>query len=137
MTDEGEIRASSDSMLAMLDRLKALEVDKRQYPLGSAEFVERAEEVERLSRLVFRWSGIQQQMADQSVRRVETGALPAEPLAEVEPRPLDRILATWREAQLRFELAKPGSPEAQDAADEIERLREEYHATAEAKMAAR
>jgi hypothetical protein len=76
-------------------------------------------------------------MADQSVRRVETGTLPAEPLAAVEPRPLDRILAAWREAQLRFEMAKPGSPEAHGAADEIERLREEYHATAETKMTAR
>jgi hypothetical protein len=41
------------------------------------------------------------------------------------------ILANWREAQLRLEIARPGSPEASSAADGIERLREEYHAAHE------
>jgi hypothetical protein len=31
-------------------------------------------------------------------------------LIDVEPRPIDRILANWREAQLRLEIAAPGSP---------------------------
>lgn len=53
---------------------------------------------------------------------------------DVEPRPLDRILANWREAQLRFELATPGSPEAEAATADIERLREEYQATHEVRM---
>jgi hypothetical protein len=44
---------------------------------------------------------------------------------------MDRILANWREAQLRFELAQPGSPEAEVATSDIERLREEYQAAHE------
>jgi hypothetical protein len=137
VSDEGEIRASSDSMLRMLERLRAIEVDKRQHPLGSTEFIELASEVERLSRLVFRWSGLQLQMADASARLVREGGMPAQPISAIQPRSLDRILAAWREAQIRFEIAKPGSAEAAAAADDLERLREEYQVTAATKYADR
>lgn len=56
-------------------------------------------------------------------------------LIDVEPRPLDRILANWREAQLRFELATPGSAEAEAAMADVERLREEYQASHETRVA--
>jgi len=39
---------------------------------------------------------------------------------------MDRILAQWREAQLRLEIAKPGSDEALLGAEAMDRLREEY-----------
>ena len=57
-------------------------------------------------------------------------------LINVEPRPLDRVLAHWREAQLRLEIAKPGSPEAEEAVRDIERLRDEYQAGHEAHVKA-
>jgi hypothetical protein len=66
-------------------------------------------------------------MVQGSTGQVGRGEQSSAPLSEVIPRPLDRILAVWREAQLRFEIARPGSPEAAAAADEVERLREEYH----------
>ena len=135
MTDEHEIRATSDHTIAILERLGQIERDKREVALGSQEFVAMAAEVERLSRLLFRWSGFQMQLASESVTAVSRGDLTAAPIADVQPRPLDRVLARWREAQIRFELARPGSPEAESAANEIERLREEYHATTERKLA--
>ncbi|HET7473400.1 MAG TPA: hypothetical protein VFJ71_09765 [Candidatus Limnocylindrales bacterium] len=134
MADEHEIRATSDHTIAIIERLGQIEHDKRGVALGSPEFISMAAEVERLSRLLFRWSGFQMQLATESASAVSRGDIPAEPLAAVQPRPLDRVLALWREAQIRLELAKPGSPEADAAATDIERLREEYHATTEAKL---
>jgi hypothetical protein len=46
---------------------------------------------------------------------------------------MDVVLAAWREPQLRLEIATPGSSEAAAAAEAVERLREEYQATFDAK----
>ena len=135
MADQHEIRATSDHTFAILERLRTVEHDKREVALGSPEFVEMAREVERLSRLLFRWAGLQMQLATESSAAVSRGDIPADPLVAIQPRALDRVLALWREAQMRLELAKPGSAEAAAAADDIERLREEYHGTMEAKLA--
>jgi hypothetical protein len=126
--DEHELRADSDRMFQMLRRLRETEEQKRLVGMGTPEFVELAAEVERLSRLIFRWSGIQMQSAHAMAAAVERGDIAGEPLEAVKPRPLDEVLAAWREAQVRFELARPGSEEARVAADEIERIREEFHA---------
>jgi hypothetical protein len=136
MKRQGEFRASTDQMLAMIDELRRLERAKQSTAVGTAEFIDLAHATEELARRVFRWSAMQSQMAEASPRDVATGELSATPLIEVEPRPLDRILANWREAQLRFELARPGSAEAELAAADVERLREEYRATQGSKFAA-
>jgi len=128
MDDEHELRAHSDRMLELLKRLQTLEQEKHHVPVGSPEFLDLAGEVERLSRLVFRWSGIQMQSAEHAAAAVQRGEMPGTALDSVEPRKLDVVLASWREAQLRFELAKPGSDEAEVAAADVERLREEFHA---------
>ena len=66
-------------------------------------------------------------MAASAKERVAAGQLPGDvTLEDVEPRKLDVILAQWREAQLRLEIATPGSTEAELAVGDIERLREEY-----------
>jgi hypothetical protein len=131
MDDEHELRAHSDRMVELLKRLQTLEEEKHHVGVGTPEFLDLAGEVERLSRLVFRWSGIQMQSAEHAAALVQRGEMPGTPLDSVEPRPLDVILASWREAQLRFELAKPGSDEAEQAARDVERLREEFGATQE------
>src|SRR3954470_4906337 len=128
MPDQHEIRATSDHMLRMLDELRDVETRKREAPIGTPEFVGLAEEAENLSRLVFRWSGLQMQLASQSQAAVRGGTLEPEPTTSIEPRPLDRVLALWREAQFRLETPRPGSAEAEAAANDIERLREEFHA---------
>jgi hypothetical protein len=72
---------------------------------------------------------MQLQMAETVAARAASGKIdPTVRLINVEPRPLDVILAHWREAQIRLEIATPGSPEAQAAATAIEGLREEYQA---------
>lgn len=134
VTGDREFRATTDQMLAMIDRLREIEQAKQQVEFGSAEFIAMAVDAEHLSRVVFRWAGMQLQMAEASAGAVQRGEVSSEPLENVESRPLDRILANWREAQLRFEIARPGSPEAAAAADAVERLREEFRATERAKF---
>jgi hypothetical protein len=136
MDTSHDLRATSDQMLTLIDHLRELEGTKRAEVVGSQAFIERASEIERLSRVVFRWAGIQLQLAEATVGAVQRGELDRTSLERIPPRPLERILANWREAQLRFEIARPGSPEAASATDDIERLREEFRATQDAMMRA-
>jgi hypothetical protein len=122
-----DLRAATDQMVGMLQRLEAIERAKQETRLGSDELIELAVEAERLSRVVFRWAGLQLDMAHASRIEVELGGMERVRIIDVQARPLDRILANWREAQLRLEIAAPGTPEAASAADDVERLREEYH----------
>lgn len=115
-------------MLGLIDELRELEMAKQRVQYGSAEFIRLAREAEQRSRVVFRWAGMQLQMAEAAGGAVQRGEASPEPLLNVQPRPLDRILSNWREAQIRLEIAPPGSPEATAAADEVERLREEFRA---------
>jgi hypothetical protein len=132
--ERGELRAIADQLLDILDQLRTYEERKRVEPMGSPEFVALAEAAEIQGRLVFRWTGLQLELARDAAHRRATGQLdPDLRIVDVRPRPLDSILASWREAQIRLEIAKPGSPEAAEAADAVERLREEYRAVAEYK----
>jgi len=132
MPERGELRATADQMLEILDELRAMEVNKRSTPIGSAEFVELARAASRHGRLAFRWTDLQLQPAEEAAARVARGeAAPDIRISDVTPRPMDQILALWREAQIRLEIAQPGSPEASAAADEIERLRDEYQVSHE------
>jgi hypothetical protein len=134
MPARGEFRATTDQMLEILEDLRATEDRKRSVPVGSPEFLIAAKGAEELSRLAFRWAQMQLQMALAVQSRIAAGEIPGDVRLEtVEPRPLDRILAHWREAQLRLEIAALGSPEAEAAARDIERLREEYLAGQESR----
>lgn len=93
------------------------------------DFVDTANKAADQGRLVFRWTQMQVEMAHDAAARLARGEqAPNIHLVEVVPRPIDRILAHWREAQIRLEIARPGSPEAAKAVDDIERSRDEYHA---------
>jgi hypothetical protein len=123
-------------MLGLIDHLRSMEEAKRRVPFGSAEFVLAARDTADAARLAFRWSQMQLEMALTAESRVASGeAVLGVELIDVVARPIDRILASWREAQLRFEIASPGSPEAEAAAADIERLREEYQVAHEAVIA--
>jgi hypothetical protein len=127
MPNRGEFRATTDQFLEIVERMRVGEEGKREVPMGSEEFVTLAEQVVADARLAYRWSELQLGMAREAQRRLDRGALePGVRLIEVEPRPMDRILADWREAQIRLEIATPGSPDAAAAADAMDRLREEY-----------
>ena len=116
-------------MMDILDRIRRIEDRKRTETIGSGPFLDLAREAEQLSRLVMRWSGLQLQLAEQSASAVQRGEIPQTSIEQVAPRPLDQILAAWREAQIRFELALPGSPDAAEAADQVARLRQEFATT--------
>ena len=135
MPRRGEFRAFTDQMLEYIDRLRAAEERKRSVQVGSPDFVAAAEEASELSRLAFRWAQMQLEMA-RAIQSSTDGIQPDVRLINVEPRPLDRVLAHWREAQLRLELARPGSPEAEAAVRDIERLRDEYQAGHDVQMEA-
>jgi len=128
--DNEQLAAAGDKMLDIIDRLDKVERAKHSLVIGSEEFVEKAEEAARLARIAFRWSQLQLQLA-RDAPRGGAGRTPDLRLVDVQPRPLDRILADWREAQFRLEAAAPASEEAQAAADDVERLREEFHAAQE------
>jgi hypothetical protein len=130
----GETRAIADQLLGIFDRLREIEEQKRRTPLGTDEFVDLAIEAEEQGRLLFRWTGLQLEMAHTAARQRAQGTLVSDiRIVDVQPRTLDRILAAWREAQIRLEIARPGTPEALEAADMVERHREEYRRVAEAK----
>jgi hypothetical protein len=129
VNEQGEAHALADQMLAWISAMQDAESAKHELPLGSPEFVAKAVEVERISRLAFRWAQMQLQVAQHAAERRQRGELTgAVPLTDFRPRPLDLILAHWREAQLRLEVAPLGSQEAHQAAADVERLREEYQA---------
>ena len=137
MSNRGEFRAATDQLLAIIDELHTLERRKQTTALGSPEFVELAIKAADQAKLVFRWCQMQLEMALEASARVMSGDETANVhLIKVVPRPIDRILANWREAQFRLEIARPGSPEAMSAADDIERLREEYQVAYEVVLAA-
>jgi hypothetical protein len=119
----GEIRAAADHMLELMDEVRHAEERKREVRLGSDEFVQLAARVAMRARVVSRWADLQLQLAQSIPEGREEMSI-----ADVRPRPLERVLALWREAQIRLELAPPGSAAAVQAVDDIERLRNEYQA---------
>ena len=134
MPRRGEFRAFTDQMLEYIDQFRAAEERKRSVEVGSPDFIAAAEEASELSRLAFRWAQMQLEMARAIQAKGDQVASDVR-LVDVVPRPLDRVLAHWREAQVRLEMARPGSPEADDAVKDIERLRDEYQAGHEAQKA--
>lgn len=137
MPDRGGLRATADQMLEILDALRAIETRKRSTSIGSAEFIGLARSALNHGRLAFRWTDLQLRLAEEASARVARGEEPHDVrIDDIAPRPMDQILALWREAQIRFEVAEPGSPEALETAADIERLREEYQ-TSPAELARR
>jgi hypothetical protein len=135
MADERELRATSDLMLSMLDRLRDAEIEKRGHAPGTESFARLAYDVVELSRTVTRWSELQLRQANEAL---DLGATPAAPaLVEVPPRRLDEVLAEWRQAEIRLSHAAPGSQEAAEAAEDAARLRDEYRQLQERKLEAR
>jgi uncharacterized protein (UPF0335 family) len=125
---DAELRSASDKMLEILDRLRRLEEEKRSVEVGTPEFAAMATEAEGLSRDVFRWSQLQDDLAHASKTRRKTGEVSGRPIEALSPRPLHRILADWREAEVRLQRLAPGSRAANATIRAIERFRDEYQA---------
>jgi hypothetical protein len=132
MSEESELRATSDSMLQMLDRIKDLESRKREEVVGTEPFSRLAWEVNEAARLVQRWAELQLRQANEA--RADDGSSAALPLVAVSPRRLDVVLAEWRQAEIVLSQALPESPEADRAAEDVARLRREYGILQERKL---
>jgi hypothetical protein len=128
VTNSGDaLRATSDALLSDLDALQALEQEKRAIQPGDPQLVRIAAKIEQLASRVLGTSVEQFRLTEQAHQLVQTGSpdAPATPIEDTR-REIRVILADWRDAERRAELAHAGSPEALAAASDIDRLRLEY-----------
>ncbi|MFL5779106.1 MAG: hypothetical protein ACJ761_09205 [Chloroflexota bacterium] len=134
MSEAPDLKAVSDDFIDLLGRLHDLEVRKRQVMPASPEFVALAREVEGLSGQLLADSASQHKLAvevSQAIREGEV-ALDERPIeAQDPPRHLAEILYDWRDAERRYAVASPGTPDAAAISNEIARLREEYRRASE------
>jgi hypothetical protein len=120
------LRATSDALLRDLERLAALEQEKRELSPDDPRMVEVAAQVESLALAVLGSTVRQRELTERvttPVARAPGG--PAESIAAT-PREIHVILAGWRDAERRASEAIPGSADAANAELEIDNLREEY-----------
>jgi hypothetical protein len=132
---EPELHATSDAVLANLDRLRALEMEKRQLPIGSPRLVDLANEIEQLAATVLGATDLQTDLAKEAAAQVRKGDLA--PDATIEsmadaPRDVHTVLAEWRDAERRLGEVEVGSAEAGQLHEQIEALRKEYRRAHEA-----
>jgi hypothetical protein len=126
---EAELRVASDRILQTLDQLEMLETEKRTLKPDSDRFQHLAREIERLAAEIFAQSHKQQTLGEQAqVTTERTGEQLPSINNTTTPRELHMILAEWRDAERRMQLAEPDSAEHAVAQSDSARLREEYHA---------
>ena len=134
MDTEQELRATSDALLANLDRLRRLELEKRALPAGSSGLVDVAEEIDRLAELVLGATDRQVRLATKQTDLVEEGV--ADPDATIEDvsgfGDVHEILAAWREAERALSALDSDSREALAARARVEALRRAYRAAHDA-----
>jgi hypothetical protein len=128
MNLEPELRETSDALLANLDRLRELEVEKRQLPLDSPRLVELATEIEVLASTVLRTTDRQTDLAKITTKRAGQDGFDGTTTIEKLPpaRDVHAVLAEWREAERRLADLPADSTDAAIARSEIRALREEY-----------
>jgi hypothetical protein len=128
---ETSLRMTSDSFLTRVERLHALEVQKRELP--ATEMVAMADEVESLTREILEWAVRQAELA-RTVASTEPGA--NRPIAIIPPRALSLVLSEWRASERALNIQEPGTAAWESAQADVERLREEYARAYRAKMGA-
>ena len=125
---EADLRLTSDRMIRTLEKLEALENEKRTLTPGTAEFVRLAREIERLASQVFAQTRTQEQLAQQTRSVTQQTGEKMTPIAQTGTvRELSQILADWRDAERRLAAADDGTQEHTQALADVSRLRDEYH----------
>jgi hypothetical protein len=119
LTDQ-ELRVTSDNFLARVERLQALEEQKRELPPEAAASM--AHEVEALTREVLEWAKRQTMLAEEAAASGGDGT----PIAVVPPRALRDVLDEWRGAERRLADETPGTAAFESARADVDRLRDEY-----------
>jgi len=134
MTDTGEaLRETSDALMRDLDALATMEGEKRQLQPGDPKILELAARVEELAARVLAGTTYQRRLSELGDTQIARGspAAPTEPIEESE-RPIELILAEWREAERGLASAPPDSVEETEARVRVRRLRDEYRKAHEA-----
>ncbi|CAN5578956.1 hypothetical protein BH23CHL6_BH23CHL6_00030 [soil metagenome] len=127
---EQDLRSTSDDLLRRLERLRDLEMEKRQLTPGSPHFRRLAAEIERLAAGVLVKSVEQDQLGQVAGAVLEETETVSPPIAEIPPRrDIALILGDWREAERRLSACSPGTPEHSEAQAAVQRLRAEYRDT--------
>ena len=127
------LRETSDALLRDLDVLVAIEEEKRTLEPGDPRLVELAERIEEIARRVLDSTSRQHRLTRVVNAQVDRGS-PDAPDTTIDetPRPIQAVLADWREAERRAAAAAPGSAEAAEADALVDRLRGEYRRAHEA-----
>jgi hypothetical protein len=115
-----ELRATSDGFLARVERLQALEEQKRELP--PAQAAELAKEVEILTGEILEWASRQTTLAEDAAERDADGR----PIAVTPARPIHEVLEEWRAAERTLAAEHPGTAAYESARADVDRLRDEY-----------
>jgi hypothetical protein len=125
---EDSLRITSDTLLATLEELHALESEKRSAAPGTAEFTELAQRIQQLTASALEYSRQQSMLAGDA----EGGSGGQRTIEEVPPRSIHLVLADWRDAE-RILADLNANPHDRDLAHAaIRRLRDEYRRAHEA-----
>jgi hypothetical protein len=127
MTDaEGSLRAVSDELLSELDRLAAIESEKRTLEPGDDRTLELARQARQLAQRILATSLAQEHLVEGGHAAVQA-ELPGAPTHTIEetPRALFKILDDWREAERQASAATDIAQRA-DARARADQFREEY-----------
>lgn len=124
---ESDLRVASDRILQTLEQLDALESEKRTLKPGSDRFQVLSKEVERLAAEIFAQTHAQQSLGERAkVAAARTGTELPSIEESTAVRELPVILAEWRDAERRLQLAASDTAEHAVATSDISRLRDEY-----------
>jgi hypothetical protein len=118
---EEDLRVASDNFLTRVERLHALEEQKRELP--PAETAELAREVEQLTREILEWATRQTDLAESVAADPDPDATP---ISTTPPRPINLVLAEWRAAERRMQDEMPATAAWESARADVDRLRDEY-----------
>lgn len=121
------LRETSDALLRDLDVLVTIEEEKRSLEPGDPRLVELAERIEDIARRVLQSTRRQHDLTRVVNAQVAADS-PRAPEASIDDtvRPIQAVLADWRDAERRAVSAPPGSAEAAEADALVDTLREEY-----------
>ena len=121
------LRETSDALLRDLDVLVTIEEEKRSLEPGDPRLVELAARIEEIARRVLDGT-VRQHDLTREVRAQVAADSPQAPDSSIDDtvRPIQAILAEWRDAERRAAAADPESAEAAEANALVESLREEY-----------
>lgn len=128
------LRETSDALLRDLDVLAQLEDEKRTLEPGDPRLVDLAGRVEQIAQRVLAGTVRQHELTRVANAAVEAGSTtaPKSTIDDTPPRPIQAVLAEWREAERHAAEVEPGSADATETSARISSLREEYRRSHEA-----